>query len=629
MKNVLLAEHHLPTLEHVKFELTQAGFTVTPAADPGSALEAFAAHNPDAVVVALDFPRLEGGHLAQVIRAKDRGGRVPLVVIDKGHLGKSRGVSAILDLKANGYVPNPLRSSELVSKLESLLASAGRSGAASGGLMATLTRPPVARGEARGSPLPGLLHSWYRLRRDGVLVVAYRDLTRRVFLLAGQVVHYDSTARQDALANYLLERGEVTAAQADAVLAAQAAGMKIGAALAEAGVRLEGEELLLRLREFTRDKVAQVLGMREGRYAFYAGTEFASEIPTIETPTLSAILEGARRTFAIKTYAQALRPHLDSHPVRSAEFAADLPALGLSTRDLKVAMQINGRLKLRDLLAHGRGDLRVGYSLMWFLHLVGALTFSREPVQATQTSVYAEAERIVPRKRKPLPAETARELRDAALRIITGSYLRVLGLGIDADTEAVEKAYLEVAARFHPDTYAEYDLTEIQDLLDSVQDKIAASYRVLTSEDRRKQYLQYLLSRLDVGRSAAVNVDAEIALRRGEAALKRNDWISAHHAFEEAVTLNPREPEYCCYLAWATYRSGAGDAAERAKRAQRVIKKALALNPYLERGLIIAAIIDADVGEDAAARKKLLKVLELNPESKLAKAALRKVNRAG
>jgi Flp pilus assembly protein TadD len=116
-------------------------------------------------------------------------------------------------------------------------------------------------------------------------------------------------------------------------------------------------------------------------------------------------------------------------------------------------------------------------------------------------------------------------------------------------------------------------------------------------------------------------------VRKGEAALKRKDLLAARQLFEEAVALNPREPEYYSHLAWATYLGSTGPREERGRAAQRVLKRALALNPYLERAHIISAIVDSDLGEDSSARRKLLKVLELNPYSQLAKAALRKVGR--
>jgi len=635
LKTLLLAESHVPTLEHVQAMLAQAGYGVVAVSEPGSALEHFVSDRPDAVVVAVDFPRLDGAHLGQRIRASEDGARVPVIVIDKGHLGKARGVSAILDLKANAYIPDPLKPGELTAKLTSLLATvaAPQAAAAASGLKSVLSRPSVASGDLRGQPLPQLLHSFYRLQRDGVLVVAFRDLTRRVFILKGSPVNYDSSLPKDALPAWLHEKGALTEAQARQVAASLGSGLRIGAALADAGVDLEGEELLQRLRDYTREKVAQVVGMREGRYAFHAGDSFVEDVATVDVPALAPILEGARRGYPVRLFSQPLKPHLNDFPSRTPDFGRELQELGLNTNDLKLAMQLNGRIPLRDLLAHGRGDLSLAYSLMWFLQLTGAISFAKEPLPGADG--LPGQDRIAPKRRKPLPPELATELREAAVRIITGSYFRVLGLDITADGERVENAYRDIAPRFHPDSYAQYDTSEIQDLLDSVQDKLTASYKVLSTTEKRKAYVQYLFSRLDSGRAAPINVDAEILLKRGEAALKRKDYEGAVRLYDQAIELNPREPEYYSHQAWATYLATEGTQKDRAKAAQKVLKKALGLNPSLPRANIISAIIEAETDEDPAeraaaassARKKLLKVLEQDPTSKLAKAALRKVGR--
>ncbi|WP_164019330.1 DUF4388 domain-containing protein [Pyxidicoccus trucidator] len=627
MKTLLLAESHPPTLEHLKGLLSQAGYTVRAVNDPVTAMEHFAADNPAVVVLAVDLPRVEGAHVVHLIRAHSQGARVPIVAIDKGHLGRARGVAAVLDLKVNAYIADPLKPGELVPRLEALVRAAQAVPAT--GLSATLSKPAVNSGDLRGYPLPGLLHSLYRLRRDGVLVAAHRDLSRRVYFLRGGAVSYDSSSKADSLPRFLVDRKVLTVPQSERVVEALASGLRIGAALADAGVEAAGEELLQLLRDYTRERLERVLGMREGRYAFYSGDEFTAEVASVEVPPLAPVLAGARRCFPLKVMAASLRGNLGEYPVRSSEFGRDLQPMALDTDDLKIAMQVNGRIVLRDLLAHGRGELGKAVSLLWFLKLTGGVTFSPTPV-ATGTDVLSNAvlpDRIAPRKRKALPLETAASLREEAVRIITRSYFGSLGLDIAADTEAVERAYHETAMRFHPDTYAEYDILDLRDLLESVQEKLSASYRVLSVDEKRKAYLQYLFSRLDVGRNTAVVVEAEIALRRGESALKRLDFTTAMRAFEEAVTHNPNEPEYYAWLAWATYQAAPGALLVRAQKAQKVLKKALSLGPYVERLHIIAAIIDTDLGDAPLARKKLLKVLEYNPYSQLAKAALRKVGR--
>lgn len=623
MKTLLLAEHHAPTREHLHGILSVAGFRVIAVGDPMSALSALESERPGLVVVAVDFPKLDGAHFGVKVRASEVAGKALLVVIDHGHLGRARGVTAILNLKANAYVPDPLKGGALVERIQALQAAVPPAPRAEQGVMATLARTPASSGELKTHPLPAFLHSLYRLERDGLLVATHRELTRRVFVVRGRPVHYDSTARQDSFPRYLVERQKLTEDQETRVQAALAEGMRIGAALVDAGAAIGdgGEDLLLLLREYTREKVAQVVGMREGRYTFHPGDEFLVGLATVEIPALAPILQGARLALTVKTFARPLVGHLDEFPSRSADFSRDLAALGLDRGDLKIAMQINGKTALRDLLAHGRGDLRDAYSLFWFLQLVGAITFASRPPSSEAP------DRIAPRKRKSLPAEVAASLREGAVNIIAGSYFKVLGLPITADAESVETAYREIASRYHADAYAEFDVADLQDLLDSVQEKLTAAYRVLSVDEKRKAYLRYLLSRLDVGRATAINTDAEIALKRGDQALRRKDITTALVSFERAVALNPREPEYYSYLAWATFQGGKGSKEERGKAAQKILKKALALNPYLERASVILAIIEDATGDHAGARKRLVKALEANPNSQLAKAALRKVGR--
>jgi tetratricopeptide (TPR) repeat protein len=341
-------------------------------------------------------------------------------------------------------------------------------------------------------------------------------------------------------------------------------------------------------------------------------------------PALAPILEGARRSLTLKFFTQALRPHLGEFPRAAERFVVDLPALGLSAGDLAIALQVNGRSRLRDLLLRGSGDLRRTYSLYWFLSLTENIEYASEPATA---SVEGEQQPSAAHKSRLLPAKVLHNLREEALSILNSSYLGSLGLEMAATGQDVESAYREVAARLHPDSFAEYDTAEIAPLLQSVQEKLLASYRVLSDEEKRKEYLHYLLSRAGESRSTELKVDAELALRRGESALRNKDFRKAAKYFEQAVTLNPKEPEYHCFLAWATYLTDPGPGKESAKRALRVLNKALSLNPYLEHAAVISAIIEGESGNESSARKKLLKVLELNPDSKLAKAALRKVGK--
>jgi len=61
--------------------------------------------------------------------------------------------------------------------------------------------------------------------------------------------------------------------------------------------------------------------------------------------------------------------------------------------------------------------------------------------------------------------------------------------------------------------------------------------------------------------------------------------------------------------------------------ALRHVKKALSLNPTLERLQVVAAILTAEAGDAPGARKQLLKLLNASPGFELAKRALQALNR--
>lgn len=619
---VLVVEPHLPTRELLTSTISQHGYRVLAADEPSRALEQCISERPDALLVAVDLPRYQGATLGKLVRATEAGARVPILAIDKAHLGKAKGVGAILDLMVNGYLADASREQELLARLAQLIAAAAGAPRPTRGIAATLSRAPVLTGELRARTLPTHLYSCYRLQRDGVLVIAHRELARRVYLLKGAPVNYDSNARHDSLGVWLLERGTLTSqAHGEMLGLMRDDALSPGAALVAIGAVEPGEPLLALLRDYARAKIIEAYATPQGRYGFHAGAEFSDEIPTLELAALGPLYHSARGTWPVKAFAAPLAPNMKSYPSRSPDFAQILPSLGLGTGDLKLALTINGHQTLRELLA-GCRDLRHSLALLWYLSLVEAVRFERQPTHSAATAGFAIQESAPARRRKPLPEEKANELREEAIRILTASYFRVLGLDITADAEAVEKAFHEVATRFHPETYAEFDLGPIEDLLSSVQDRVSAAYRVLSDGEKRKAYVSYVLSRAEVSRAGTPHPGAEIELKRGENLMKRGDWRGALNSFEQAVSLNPREPEYYSFLAWATFKAGVGGLADRGRAALKLLKKAVAMNPTLERPQVIRAIVEDELGDPGGARRTLLKLLKTNPDSVLAKKTL-------
>jgi tetratricopeptide (TPR) repeat protein len=404
-----------------------------------------------------------------------------------------------------------------------------------------------------------------------------------------------------------------------------ASGLSAGAALIAAGVLEPGEPLQAALRAHLKAMVVRVVAASRGTWRFHPGAEFAPEVHPVEVLPLQAVLEGARAGIAARHFADALKAVMDAYPVRTAEFQALLPAAALSSSDLRVALALEGRTTTREFLDARQKDLKEALSLTWFLSLIGAVSFHDEP--AAGDGVYGKAP---PRRRKPLPADRAEALRQAALQILPGTYFHALGVDIAADAAEAERAYHEVASRFHPDGFAEYDVGDLADLLAAVQDKVTAAYRVLSNDEKRRAYLSFLVLKLELtgARKAGIDVDAEILLKKGERALLLHRNAEAVAALAAAVERNPKEPEYHAMLGFAELYDPVLPRSQRATEARRCARKALQLQPDHARAVAVLGLAEALAGDAAEARKVVVAGLRSHPTSEVLKAVLHRLNRA-
>ena len=622
MRSILLVEGHGPTREFVAQTLTAAGFQVLTAEDPQQAYETYAAERPAAVVLAADYGEDAGASLAQ--RLRDADPRVLVVVVDKEHLGKARGLTAVLPMKANAYVADPTKK-ELVEKVQHLVQQAASARSALRGAALVLSRAPSAQGDVKPGLVARLVHQIWRAFSEGILLLLDEGgKERRLFFLRGVPVAFQSADPADSLIGWMTASSRLDGAARATALEGMAGGLSPGAALIAAGVLEPGQPLQEALRAHLKAMVVRAIGQKEGRWRFHPGAEFAPEVHPVEILPLQAVLEGARAGVPLKHFAGALKAVMDAYPARTGEFQQLLPAAGLLSSDLRLALGLEGRITTRQLLDSAQ-DLNESLSLLWFLSLIGAVAFREEPTEGG-AEVYT---RPPPRKKKPLPADRADALRQAALQMLPGTYFHALGVDIAADAREVERAYHEVASRFNPDSFTEYEVGDLEDLLAAVQDKVSAAFRVLSNEEKRRAYLGFLMARIELAgvRRAGIDVDAEIALKRGERALVMRRNAEAVTALASAVEQNPREPEYHAMLGFAELFDPVLPRSQRAVEARRNARKALQLEPSHPRATAVLALAEALAGDLAEGRKIVVAGLKAHPDSEVLKQTLHRLNR--
>ena len=116
MRTILVVEDEPQIAALVRDYLEHAGFAVLPAADGAAALATFRARRPDALVLDLGLPRVDG---LDVVRAIRRDSTVPIVILTArgDEIDRVTG----LELGADDYVVKPFSPKELVARVRAVL----------------------------------------------------------------------------------------------------------------------------------------------------------------------------------------------------------------------------------------------------------------------------------------------------------------------------------------------------------------------------------------------------------------------------------------------------------------------------------------------------------------------------
>jgi len=100
--------------------LTREGFEVITAKDGLDALQLLGDRVPDAMLLDIEMPRMDGFELAKTMKADTRVAHVPIIIITSRTAEKHRARAKELGVEA--YLGKPYQEEELLKQLRSVLA---------------------------------------------------------------------------------------------------------------------------------------------------------------------------------------------------------------------------------------------------------------------------------------------------------------------------------------------------------------------------------------------------------------------------------------------------------------------------------------------------------------------------
>ena len=118
-EQILVIEDEEDIVELIRYNLVQNGFRVTAATTGDEGLRQARNRIPDAIVLDLMLPGLDGMEVCRELRRDDRTAAIPLIILTAR--AEEPGVIAGLELGADDYMAKPFSPRELVARVRALL----------------------------------------------------------------------------------------------------------------------------------------------------------------------------------------------------------------------------------------------------------------------------------------------------------------------------------------------------------------------------------------------------------------------------------------------------------------------------------------------------------------------------
>jgi len=207
-----------------------------------------------------------------------------------------------------------------------------------------------------------------------------------------------------------------------------------------------------------------------------------------------------------------------------------------------------------------------------------------------------------------------REIENKARVVETEDLFTVLGLTRDANREQVKNAYFEAAKRYHPDRLTSLGLEALRPEVEQIFRRVSEAYGTLYDDARREDYKRTVgtgesSENPEAHAKAMKMLEAEMAFRRGEILLRKNDYVGAIQELGQAVAGNPAEGEHLAWLTWARVCASQLTWAE----AKAPFLEAARLSPKCARALYFLGLAQKEEKDLDRALSSFRKAHELDP----------------
>jgi curved DNA-binding protein CbpA len=257
----------------------------------------------------------------------------------------------------------------------------------------------------------------------------------------------------------------------------------------------------------------------------------------------------------------------------------------------------------------------------------GAFKFPSPPHSSSQRVKVPTPPGVTGLDQGPPDVDTVRKQLIAKAAVVeTQNLFEVLEIPQTATKDEVKQAYFVAAKRYHPDRLVSMGLEALRPDVEKIFRRVSEAYGTLFDDARRDEYKATLGKPKEDDAAAHAKamkmLEADMALRRGEVLLKKNDFLGAIREFETAVQNDPQNGEHLAYLTWARVCAGQTSYPD----AKALLNQAVKLSPKCAQAYYYLGICLKEEKDVDRAYGMFKKAHELNPRLIDAEREMRVIN---
>lgn len=490
------------------------------------------------------------------------------------------------------------------------------------------------RGRLGVLPLPSLLLLLARERASAKLRLVHDDRELTLYFDHGRLLRVAPDPREPGVCSWLVGAGRLDTKAASRVLAL-ARSRSISEEKAVLALRLiPPKDLVAALRERSAALVLEAFDWTEAGFEIEVSIDedarlassaaLADEVRTLvhrgltgrwSTERIVALLGPAASRFVRP------RPDLD-------QIVADWPRIpGLDA--LRRCLDSKTRLVDAARDADHPGALAAAV----LLESAGALELRDEPdaeaVLAEHANASPEIEIVVeargadasPESREEAASEKRaaarsdleslrRTIRSLHERVAGLDHYEVLGVSRGSDLQAIRRAYVAAAKRFHPDVILRLGADDLREEANVVFAAVSRAHAVLSDPAARREYDEGLCGG---GVAEAQRIaTAETLFRKGEVLLRKGSFDEALQFLRPAVEICGDDPVYLEAFGWALFKKQIPEP----DAALAALERAIGIDPANAVSRTRLATVLRALGKESEAREHLEKARALGSETR-------------